>query len=36
MIHLAQYLGYPRVQELVRTTEEIIDRIAAEGVAESP
>ncbi len=34
VIHLAQYLGYPRVQALVRTTEEIIARIAAEGGAE--
>ena len=34
VIHLAQYLGYPRVQALVRTTEEIIGRIAADGGAE--
>ena len=35
VIHLAQYLGYPRVQALVRTTEEIIGRLAAEENAES-
>lgn len=29
LIHLAQYLGYPRVQGLVRVTEEIIGRVSA-------
>ena len=29
LIHLAQYLGYPRVQALVRVTEEIIERVCA-------
>lgn len=28
LIHLAQYLGYPRVQAMVRTTEEIIAKVA--------
>lgn len=31
VIHLAQYLGYPRVQALVRSTEEIIARVAADA-----
>lgn len=29
VIHLAQYLGYPRVQALARVTEEIIGRVGA-------
>jgi 4-carboxymuconolactone decarboxylase len=31
LIHLAQYVGYPRVQGVVRTTEEIIGRVAADS-----
>ena len=30
VIHLAQYLGYPRVQSLVVATEEIIGRVDAD------
>ncbi len=30
LIHLAQYVGYPRVQGVVRTTEEIIARVTAD------
>ncbi len=30
LIHLAQYVGYPRVQGVVRTTEEIIARVGAQ------
>jgi 4-carboxymuconolactone decarboxylase len=30
LIHLAQYVGYPRVQGVVRRTEEIIARVAAD------
>ena len=33
LIHLAQYLGYPRVQGLVRLTEEIVGRVAADGTS---
>ena len=35
VIHLAQYLGYPRVQALVRVTEELVARVAADRVADS-
>jgi 4-carboxymuconolactone decarboxylase len=30
LVHLAQYVGYPRVQGVVRTTEEIIARVRAD------
>jgi alkylhydroperoxidase/carboxymuconolactone decarboxylase family protein YurZ len=31
LIHLAQYVGYPRVQGLVARTEEIIARVTSES-----
>ena len=34
VIHLAQYLGYPRVQSLARQTEEVVARVAAERSAD--
>jgi 4-carboxymuconolactone decarboxylase len=34
VIHLAQYLGYPRVQALARKTEEILVRVGTEPGAD--